>query len=124
MNYFHVYVLLAVGWITLLALNISATRIRFRIGLGDGNNLTLKKALRAHINTLEHCLPYGFVIFVLQEMNTTTSTMQLLVYGFMAARLGHAVSLFTSNGNLRRGSATIFYGFEFAGLVLIARGLL
>ncbi len=123
MSPFYLYVFLSMGLITLLALNISFSRIRFRIGLGDGGNLVIKKAIRAHINALEHCVPYGFIVFSLASLNVNADTINLLTAIFLIARLGHVASLYMSHGNLRRSSATVVYLVELYALVLLGIAL-
>ena len=76
--------------LTLLALNVSRLRMKLRIGNGDGNNVEMKKAIRAHMNHLEHALPFGLIVLALAQMGSATSLLAVLVVGFVAARLVHA----------------------------------
>ena len=58
--WFHLYVALHLFIATALAMRISWLRIRLKIPNGDGKNITVRKAIRAHGNSVEHAMLFGF----------------------------------------------------------------
>ena len=119
MDWFKFYVFANVLIITLLALNISRLRMTERVANGDGGRVSLKKAIRAHANGVEHVLPYGLIIFALQD----ASLLMVLVLGFTVARVLHSVSMLGAFFNLRRLAALLTYGFEAFALVVLGYSL-
>lgn len=123
MFYFQLYALLSVLLITVLAFNVSRVRIRERIANGDGH-VDLKKAIRAHMNALEHCLPFGLLVLALAQMNPLAPWLSILVLAFIVARVLHAVSMVGAQLRLRQASAGVTYLLELAGCVILACELL
>jgi len=119
MNYFSLYVALGVLLITVLAMNVSRVRIREKIGNGDGNNASLKKAIRAHSNTLEHVVPFSLILFSLTQLQTSASHLAIFSMGFILIRLLHSYSMLWSNFKLRQLSAGLTYLFEVAGCLMV-----
>lgn len=111
-DYFYWYCGLGVLLLTLLALNISRLRISNKVANGDGGNLNIKKAIRAHGNAIEHILPFGLAILALSHMQYNQLYLAILVFGFLGIRLLHAYSMLTSAFNARRFSAIATYLFE------------
>ena len=119
MNVFMWTVLLSLGWTTLLAMNISRLRFKERVGLGDGNKLSLKKAIRAHINSLEHSLPFCFIVYVLTLQDGITPFVLLsLTIPFGISRIIHSASYYFSNDIMRQSAAGITYTCELAALFI------
>jgi len=112
MIYLHLYIVLAVLLISLLAMNISRIRIQYKIANGDGNNKVLKKAIRAHVNTLEHCIPFALLLFVLKDMHLENSYMAVLSIGFIAVRIMHSYGILASSLKFRQVAAGLCYAFE------------
>ena len=88
MDWFKFYVFANVLIITLLALNVSRLRMFERVANGDGGKVSLKKAIRAHANGVEHVMPYGLVMYALQESS------QLVVLVFLDNTLNYCVVSF------------------------------
>lgn len=122
LQYFYWYSGLAVLLLTLLALNVSRLRISHKVANGDGGNISLKKAIRAHGNAVEHILPFGLAILGLSFMEIKSAILAVLVFGFLGIRLLHAYSLLSATFNLRRVAALTTYLFELlaCGLILTA----
>ncbi len=51
-----------------LAARVSAGRRRFRVGLGDGGNAELQRAIRVHANAVEWALPVLVLYLVVQRL--------------------------------------------------------
>ncbi len=121
MIYLHLYIVLAVLLISLLAMNVSKVRLQHKIGNGDGNNKTLKKAIRAHVNTLEHCIPFALLLFVLKDMHLENNYMAFFSIGFILVRVMHSYGILAPNFKMRQVAAALCYAFEIAacGTILI-----
>ena len=124
MNYFHLYVGSGVLLITLLAANVSRLRIREQIGNGDGGNALLKAAIRAHMNSVEHVLPYGLLMLVLWQSQAAPSLLAVFCLGFLAVRLVHAYSMLGRKFRLRQWSAGATYVFELSACLTVLGRLL
>lgn len=118
----HVFQLYAAGGvllITLLAVNVSRLRMRERIGNGDGGNRSLKAAIRAHMNALEHTLPVGLLVLALVQLQFNAAALAVFAGGFIAVRVGHAFSMLSQRFRLRQWTAGLSYLFELSGCVLV-----
>lgn len=124
MDYFYGYVAASMLLVTLLAMNVSRLRMKLRIGNGDGNNVEMKKAIRAHMNHLEHSLPFGLIVLALAQMGSATSLLAVLVVGFLASRLVHVYSMLATQFRFRQLSAGTTYLFEVVGCLAIAMKLM
>ncbi len=124
MFYFQLYAVLAVLMVTLLAMNVSRVRIKTRIANGHEHK-DLQKANRAHLNAVEHCLPYGLLILALAQLSPYAQWLPVLVIGFIAAKLLHAYSMLASGKiRVRQLSAGAMYLFELGACGLLAAELL
>jgi len=119
LNLFNLYVGLSVLLIVMLAMNISRLRIKHKVANGDGNNKVVVKAIRAHMNALEHILPFTLLLFVLQGQATSEALFSILAFGFLGNRLLHSYSMLSSKFKLRQITAASTYIFELIGCVLV-----
>jgi len=119
MDYFILYAALGVLLVTLLAMNVSMTRIRLKIGNGDGNNATLKKAIRAHMNAFEHVLPFAVILFALTQVSIGALWMGFFAIGFILIRALHGYAMLFSKFKLRQVSAGLTYLFELLGCFIL-----
>jgi len=124
MNYLHLYIVLAVLLISFLAINISRIRIQEQIGNGDGNNKKLKGAIRAHMNTLEHAIPFALLLWVLSDMHLASHFMAIFSLGFIGVRVMHSYGILAPHFRMRQIAAGLCYGFEIAACVTILIKLL
>lgn len=119
---FKITILLLMGWVTLLAMNISRLRFKERVGIGHGDRLSLKKAIRAHMNTIEHAVPFGFLLYVVSSSELTSASVLLGVsIAFGISRIIHAFSFYISNDFLRQSSVGLTYLCE---LILLCIGFI
>ncbi|MBL8525596.1 MAG: MAPEG family protein [Betaproteobacteria bacterium] len=82
----------------MLALVVMKLRSSLRIGLGDGGNRDLSRAIRVHGNALES-IPLFIVLLGIYELNHASAT-ALHFFGavFLLSRVLHAWGLFSSGG--------------------------
>ena len=112
--------IISVCWVTLLALNISRLRMRDRVGVGDGGNLNIKKALRAHINALEHTVPFVLINLALVHLDASESFMCWNAFFFYASRVGHASSFISGSTQTRQATASVTYATLMAAVIHVA----
>ncbi len=116
---FNLYIGLSVLLITMLAMNISRLRIKHRVGNGDGDNKVIVKAIRAHMNSLEHILPFSLVLYALQSQAISETLFAILAFGFLGARLFHSYSMLYSKFKFRQITAGLTYFFEVSGCIIV-----
>jgi|TARA_R110002073_G_scaffold3162_1_gene21046 uncharacterized membrane protein YecN with MAPEG domain len=103
-----------------LAINVSLTRRRTKISLGDGGNPKLEQACRAHGNATEN-VPLALVaLALLGLLGTGTLIIHALGIALTLGRGLHAYGLLTGSGP-SIGRVT---GTALSWLVLLASGLL
>lgn len=119
MNLLGLFLGLSVLLILLLAMNISRLRMAEKVPNGDGNNKKLVKAIRAHMNSVEHILPFSLLLYFLYSTSVSSFIFSVLAFGFLAVRLAHAYSMLASKFRLRQITAMLTYAFEFAGCVFV-----
>ncbi|MFO7529955.1 MAG: MAPEG family protein [Marinobacter sp.] len=118
--WFNLFVFMNTSLLILLALNISRLRMTEKIPNGDGGSVTMKKAIRAHGNGVEHAVVAGLIVLALEFGQTPSALLITVIIGFTASRVLHAAGMLGSNFNARRFGAGATYFFE----VLGAGGLL
>ena len=77
---------------------ISRFRMTFRIGLGDGGNAELARAIRVHGNAVEWMLPMLLLLLVAELNHTSHWLLHLCGAAFVLARIAHAVGLTRQSG--------------------------
>ena len=105
--------------VALLAMNVSRLRIREKVANGDGGNVSLKKAIRAHGNGVEHLVVVGLQVLALELGHASSLVLSVLVVVFTASRLLHAFSLLSSKFRLRQISALGTYASELGGAIAV-----
>lgn len=86
-----------------LSLNVSRLRLRYRISFGDGGHRDLLVASRVHGNALEQSLLFLALLAAAEHLSNAPATLlQMLIGGFIAARLMHAVGSFGRHLRLRQ----------------------
>lgn len=116
---FNLYVGLSVLLIVMLAMNVSRLRIKHKVANGDGNNKIIVKATRAHMNALEHTLPFTLLLYVLNAQTIPEIAFVTLAFGFLGIRVGHSYSMLNSKFKLRQMTAASTYLFELIGCILV-----
>ncbi len=81
-----------------LAIRIIRLRWRERVGIGTGESLPLKAAVRVHGNFSEY-VPLGLILLGLMEFNGASDTILVAMGGLLLiARIFHAIGLTKSIG--------------------------
>ena len=94
--------------LVLLALRVVRLRWKFRVGLGDGGEKAMIRAIRIHGNATEH-VPIALLLLLVAELNHAGPTF-LHACGavLVAARVLHALGLGKSAGaSWQRAAGTI-----------------
>lgn len=87
--------------VVILMAAVILLRRSLRIGLGDGGNRDLQRAIRVHGNALE-CVPIFLVMLAMLELNRGSPTLLHFFGGaFLAGRILHAWGLYGSSGPSR-----------------------
>ena len=97
-----------------LSFNVVKMRKKYEVGIGDGDNAELQRAIRVHANFNEY-VPVIIILFAILELNGTSDLMihalgTILVIG----RILHAWGLSVTDGI----SKPRFFGVIFTWLVL------
>ena len=81
-----------------LAIRIIRLRWRERVGIGTGESLPLKAAVRVHGNFAEY-VPLGLILLLLMEVNGASELLLFAMGGLLfIARIFHAIGLTRSIG--------------------------
>jgi uncharacterized protein len=89
--------LLALAYL-LLTLQVIRLRWRFRVGLGDGGQALLQRAIRVHGNFAEYAA-FGLVLLLLTELGGAPIWAVHTLGGLLlAGRLAHLVGLYGTDG--------------------------
>ena len=84
--------------LVVLAALVSRLRRRHHIGLGDGDNRELQRAIRAHGNAVEWLLP-GVLLLLVADLNRAGPLLlHLCGVALIAGRVLHAIGLSRSAG--------------------------
>jgi uncharacterized membrane protein YecN with MAPEG domain len=111
-----ILVLLTVG----LAFNISVGRFRQRIPHGEGPNRELARAIRAHMNSVEHSLPIGLLLLCYALLAGDPTVILWVGTAAVAARIALSVGILLKGAFLwRRFGAWATYVVEVGLVVLV-----
>lgn len=77
---------------------ISRYRMKFRVGLGDGGNAELARAIRVHGNAVEWMLPMLLLLLIAELNHTSHLLLHICGAAFVLARIAHAVGLTRRSG--------------------------
>jgi hypothetical protein len=113
---FAAHIVLAIA----LGLNVIRFRLTRQVGIGDGDDKDLKRAIRVHANFIEW-VPFALLAIAMAELRgVSETTVGILGAVLLVSRLGHAVGLTRSIGTSigRTGGMTVMIG-----VMLVATGL-
>jgi len=114
------YVALAVILVIVLSVRVVARRFHSRIGMGDGDDIELRKRVRAHGNAIEY-LPLGLLALLLLDLDGTTPVLlHACGISFLIARVVHAIGLSRKTGT----SPERFFGTTVTLLTLLVMAVL
>jgi len=80
------------------AAQISRYRMQFRVGLGDGGNAELARAIRVHGNAVEWMLPMLLLLLIAELNHTRHWLLHLCGAAFVLARIAHGIGLSRRSG--------------------------
>jgi len=84
--------------VLVLMVRVVRLRWKFRVGVGDGNERTLLKAIRVHGNAVEH-IPIALVLLLVAELDKATPGFLHAAGGALViARIFHAIGLSRTAG--------------------------
>ncbi|WP_028769786.1 MAPEG family protein [Silanimonas lenta] len=113
------YAALCALLVFVLSLRIALLRRRLRVGIGDGGDAGLARAIRAQANAIEY-IPLLLVMLLIAENNGASEVfVHVCGAGLVLARVLHAVGLSGSAGV----SFGRFWGILLTWGVLLALGL-
>ncbi len=105
--------------LTLLGLNVSRLRIKLKVAHGDGGQIPLKQAIRAHGNGVEHVLLFGMILLAVEMTQAQGTILAVLVSGFTVARVLHAIGMLSRHILARRIGASLTFAGELAALAVL-----
>lgn len=117
--WFSVFVFANVLLLTVLGINVSRVRIRERIAHGDGGNVLLKKAIRAHGNGVEHVMVFALAVLALALVQAPAAWQASLVCLFTLARVLHAWGMLAVNFPARRVGAGLTFLLELVAVFAV-----
>lgn len=81
--------------LTLLSLNVSRLRLKYKVSYGDEGHRDLMVAIRAHGNALEQCLLFAVLMLALESQSPAKAAwLAWLGPTFLVARVLHPVAMF------------------------------
>jgi uncharacterized membrane protein YecN with MAPEG domain len=81
-----------------LAINVTRSRRKLRVGLGDGNNPVMLRMVRIHGNAVEY-IPIAVLLMLVYELNGgSRATLHVCGCALILGRVVHAAGLWSSDG--------------------------
>ena len=99
----YLYLVTAILLFVFIALSINAAFTRRKSGLavGEGDNETLLRAVRAHGNFVEYTPMFLISLFLIDHVSKNCEYILVIGSGFILGRISHATSMFLKKGILR-----------------------
>lgn len=99
----YLYLITAILLFIFIALSFNAAFIRRKSGLavGEGDNETLLRAVRAHGNFTEFTPMFLISLFLVDHISKNCEYVLVIGSGFILGRIFHALSMFLKKGLLR-----------------------
>ena len=99
----YLYLITAILLFIFIALSFNAAFIRRKSGLavGEGDNETLLRAVRAHGNFTEFTPMFLISLFLIDHISKNCEYVLVIGSGFILGRIFHALSMFLKKGLLR-----------------------
>ena len=99
----YLYLVTAILLFIFIALSINAAFTRRKSGLavGEGDNETLLRAVRAHGNFAEYTPMFLISLFLIDHVSKNCEYILVIGSGFILGRISHATSMFLKKGILR-----------------------
>ena len=84
-----------------LSANTALTRRKSGLAVGEGDNETLLRAVRAHGNFTEYTPMFLISLFLIDHVSKNCEYILVIGSGFILGRISHATSMFLKKGILR-----------------------
>ena len=99
----YLYLVTAILLFVFIALSINAAFTRRKSGLavGEADNETLLRAVRAHGNFVEYTPMFLISLFLIDHVSKNCEYILVIGSGFVLGRISHATSMFLKKGILR-----------------------
>ena len=99
----YLYLVTAILLFVFIALSINAAFTRRKSGLavGEADNETLLRAVRAHGNFTEYTPMFLISLFLIDHVSKNCEYILVIGSGFILGRISHATSMFLKKGILR-----------------------
>jgi uncharacterized membrane protein YecN with MAPEG domain len=105
-----------------LAFNVSVGRFRHHIPHGEGPNHELARAIRAHMNSVEHLLPLGLLLFGYAWLDGDPTMLGAIGAAAILARMSLTIGILVKGAfPARRFGAFATYALEVALVALVLR---
>jgi uncharacterized membrane protein YecN with MAPEG domain len=78
-----------------LALEVARLRRGNRVLFGDGENLRLRSAIRAHANFIEYVPIIALLVAMLEMSGSSTTSIHVLMGALLVARLLHPLGMYS-----------------------------
>ncbi|HYT97321.1 MAG TPA: MAPEG family protein, partial [Casimicrobiaceae bacterium] len=100
-----------------LALRVSARRMRLKVSLGDGGDDSLRRAIRVHANAVEWALPI-LLLLVLAELNRAPPLLlHICGIALLIGRITHALAV---SRTTKSSGRFVGIGLNSAALIVVA----
>lgn len=109
------YIALTALLLVALAAQVSRMRRRHRVGLGDGGNAEMMRAIRVHANLVEWGWPVLMLLLVAELNRAPALLLHVAGIAFIVGRVLHAVGLSSTSGT----SFGRFTGIGLTWIVLV-----
>ena len=106
-----------------LGLQVSRLRRGNRVLLGDGDNIKLRSAIRAHANFAEYVPIIALMVAMLEMSGMSATRVHLLMAALLLARLLHPLGMYVGPRDWRFGICRVG-GITLTITVLVAAALL
>ena len=100
-NYLYLFTAILLFIFIALSINAAFTRRKSGLAVGEADNETLLRAVRAHGNFVEYTPMFLISLFLIDHVSKNCEYILVIGSGFVLGRISHATSMFLKKGILR-----------------------
>ena len=100
-NYLYLFTAILLFIFIALSINAAFTRRKSGLAVGEADNETLLRAVRAHGNFTEFTPMFLISLFLIDHVSKNCEYILVIGSGFVLGRISHATSMFLKKGILR-----------------------
>ena len=100
-NYLYLFTAILLFIFIALSINAAFTRRKSGLAVGEADNETLLRAVRAHGNFTEFTPMFLISLFLIDHVSKNCEYILVIGSGFILGRISHATSMFLKKGILR-----------------------